>query len=190
MALSAGADQLRRHGMATGGTLVSPAGLPWLWTGVMALGLQLLLVKIVSQEVSETALLVWAIFASHLLLLPFLVRNARYIGVKLIVVGLSLNLLVMAANGGMMPVSAAGIAAVGQQDSAQPGERVTGSKDFYSDSPRLSLLSDRIILRLPNHFVRVISFGDLVIALGTFCALASVSRKLMLSPRTKSAEAI
>lgn len=179
MAAGPGVSSLRRSGVETGGPLWSPAVLPWLWTGVLALAVQLLLIKLIARETSQSTPIVWVVFVSHLLLMPFLLRNAKYLGIRLILLGLSLNLLAMASNGGMMPVAASGIDAVGQQGTLEPGDRVAGSKDVYSANPQLPLLSDRIVVRLPGHLVRVISIGDIVIALGTIGALASVSMRVL-----------
>ncbi len=179
MAAGTGAANVRWSGVDVGGPIWSPAVLPWLWTGAFALVLQLLLIKVIAPEISRTTAIVWIVFASHLLLVPFLLRNSTYLGIKLVLLGLSLNLIAMASNGGMMPVLASGIDAAGRQESVQLGDQVAGSKDIYAANPRLPLLSDRIVIRLPGHLVRVISIGDIVVALGTIVALASVSMKVL-----------
>ena len=66
MAASTGVASLRRGGVETGGPLWSPAVLPWLWIGALALAVQLLLIKVVAQQTSPTTLIVWVVFASHL----------------------------------------------------------------------------------------------------------------------------
>ena len=175
--------------MEAGGPPWSPAILPWLWTGVLALVVQLFLIKVVGPNLSQSGLIVWAVFSSHLLLVPFLVRNMRHLGVRLILLGLSLNLLAMASNGGMMPVSASGIEAAGQELSLEPGDQIAGSKDVYATDPRLAQLSDRIVVRLTGHLVRVVSIGDIIIAMGTACALVSISTKVIRQGHSTNAEA-
>ena len=186
MTASHGAANLH-HSLDVWGPIWTPAILPWLWIGVLALTLQLLLVKVVGTSALDTTLLIWAVFTSHLLLVPFLLRNIRYTGIKLVLLGLSLNLLAMASNGGLMPVAADGIDAVGQQGSFEPGDRVSGSKDIFLVTPHLPQLTDRIVVHLPGHVVRVISIGDVIVALGTIAALASVSMKVLRPTDDKKA---
>jgi hypothetical protein len=179
MNLAATADHPGQIGVRAEDSLWSPALLPWLWVGVLALTAQVLLVEIVGRAAPSFPALPGLLFASHLLLIPFLLRNMRYLGVRLMLLGLALNLIVMAANGGMMPVTANGVDAVGRQQASDltAGAPIEGTKNVYSENPRFSELSDAIVLPIPGALTRVVSVGDVLIAFGTIGALASVSMR-------------
>ncbi len=110
----------------------------------------------------------------HLLLLPFLLLNIRLIGVRLILVGLTLNLIVMVANGGLMPVEMSAVEAVGKHDQQALviGDHIAGSKNVLlaSEDIHLRPLSDAIVLPVPRPFTRALSVGDLVILVGISAA--------------------
>jgi hypothetical protein len=103
-------------------------------------------------------------------LYPFLIRNFRLWGIRLTIIGLTLNLLVMSVNGGLMPVDEAGVAAVGRHAPGQleVGDHIPRTKNVLldPDSARLPELSDSIIIRLPGPLTRAVSIGDCFIAIG------------------------
>lgn len=179
MTQSPGANGPRQIGARVEDFLWSPALLPWLWMGALALTAQVVLIEGVGRAAPGFAALPVLLFASHLLLIPFLLRNIRHLGVRLVLLGLTLNLIAMAANGGMMPVTAHGVDAVGRQQISDltVGAPIEGTKNVYSVNPRLPQLSDAIVVPLPGALTRVVSFGDILIAFGTIGALASVSSR-------------
>jgi len=119
---------------------------------------------------------------AHLLLVPFLLRNFSFWGIRLILMGLLLNLAVMVANGGLMPVDGAAVEAVGRRDPAAlaPSEHIPGSKNvlMLGDEIRLRPLSDVLVLPVPRPFTRAISLGDLFVLAGVAITCAEV-----LSPK-------
>ena len=161
--------------------------LPWLWIPLGAFAVQLGLVYGVARLHGAADVLPALMVLSHLLLVPFLLRNFRYVGMRLILLGLALNLTVMLANGGLMPVTAAGVNAVGRHDPAEltTGAHIAGSKDALLDPAdvRLPQLSDAIVLPLPRPYTRVISLGDIFIGAGMVIALASITRRLLADTR-------
>jgi hypothetical protein len=126
----------------------------------------------------------WAIVAlisSQVLLLIFAWRNSfqrqfrNRLGFWLLGVGLSLNLIVILLNGGLMPISPETVARLvpdAAPGSWQIGSRLGTGKDIVLvvDQTRLWLLSDHFLLPLPGRDV-AFSLGDIIIAAGAFIVL-------------------
>ncbi len=121
-----------------------------------------------------------AIFlASHALIMALAWINRRVKGVRWITLGLSLNLAVLLANGGWMPVTPEAITGAGQLalvPSLVSGTRVTSSKSIIlgKEHTKLWYLSDLLVLGKPFPVPSIFSPGDVVIALGA-CALIQKS---------------
>ncbi len=119
--------------------------------------------------------------AAHLLLLPFLLRNLSFWGIKLVLVGLLLNLTVMLANGGLMPVEAPAVEAVGrhQVGDLQIGAHIPGSKNVLLNPQdvRLRGLSDILVVPIPRPFTRAVSVGDLFVLAGVVVTYGEVVRR-------------
>ncbi len=119
--------------------------------------------------------------AAHLLLLPFLLRNLSFWGMKLVLIGLLLNLTAMLANGGLMPVERPAVEAVGrhQVGDLQLGAHISGSKNVLLDPEdiRLRELSDILVLPLPRPFTSAVSVGDLFVLSGVVIAFGEVVRR-------------
>ena len=119
--------------------------------------------------------------AAHLLLLPFLLRNLSFWGMRLVLVGLLLNLTVMLANGGLMPVEAPAVEAVGRQQvgDLQIGAHIPGSKNVLLNPQdvRLRELSDILVVPIPRPFTRAVSVGDLFVLTGVVIAFGEVVRR-------------
>jgi hypothetical protein len=99
--------------------------------------------------------------------------NHRLAGVRLVALGVAMNLFVMAFHGGLMPIQADILASLGVD--ATPGTILIGSKDIVvADSP-LWFLSDWLVLVMPLVTI-VASPGDLV-------AVGGVIRWLVFSRR-------
>ncbi|MEW6546912.1 MAG: DUF5317 domain-containing protein [Bacillota bacterium] len=105
----------------------------------------------------------------HFLALYAVVPNLRLPGMPLVTVGLLLNLAVIAANGGRMPVSVAALEAVGL-GRLVPVLASGGvpTHTLMDESTRLAFLGD--VFRLPPPFWRPCAFspGDAVLAVGIF----------------------
>lgn len=117
----------------------------------------------------------WAaacIIGSQVLLLAFCGLNYRIPGIALLASGLAANLLVIAANGGFMPISpetASRLVPAEMLEAFELGSRF-GWKDILllPETTRLAFLSDRLLL--PDWFPYQVAFslGDVLIAMGAF----------------------
>lgn len=105
---------------------------------------------------------------SFFLLLTFLFnafyRNSEQVGFLIAGIGVYLNLLVISANGGLMPVDSTNIPLQASEQLA------SGDSSPYhtaiSDDTRLELLGDTI--SLPYKINQLLSIGDLILAAGVF----------------------
>jgi hypothetical protein len=118
---------------------------------------------------------------AHLLLLPFLLRNLSFWGIRLVLLGLLLNLTIMFANGGLMPVEGPAVEAVGRHrlEDLDPGSPIPGSKNVLvaPGDGRLMELSDTLVLPVPKPFARAVSVGDLFVFAGVVVAYTEVIRR-------------
>ncbi len=111
--------------------------------------------------------------SSHLLLLLTVWANRHLVGVPWIGLGLLLNLAVMVANGGWMPITANALVRVGFANlvpSLASGTRVYSSKNIILslEETRLWFLSDVFALPRPFPIPSVFSIGDVIVAFGVF----------------------
>jgi hypothetical protein len=114
--------------------------------------------------------------ASYLLLAVVVWQNRRLPGMKLIAIGLLMNLTVIVANGGFMPIEPAAVRRIGHADRAgmvAAGYRVRGAKDVIlpKEQTRLWLLSDVFVIPPPFPIPTAFSPGDLFVAAGAFILL-------------------
>jgi hypothetical protein len=101
----------------------------------------------------------------------FVLVNRRLPGASLLAMGACLNLAVMIANGGYMPVTLAALERSGHLDRRvirDDGVYVTGSKDVVlpESEIRLGFLADSLSLPRPIPLAASFSLGDLFIAGG------------------------
>jgi hypothetical protein len=116
---------------------------------------------------------------SQFLLTLFAFANRAMHGMSVIVLGLALNLVVMAANGGLMPIdsqTASALVSRERLESLEDGGRF-GTKDVLLDNARLSFLGDRFVISYPWRSREAFSLGDAFIALGAFWSLARVVKQ-------------
>jgi hypothetical protein len=101
------------------------------------------------------------------LLAIFCWLNRRHVGLPLVAAGIALNLLVMGANGGTMPVSPTTLASMSNV-SAKPGTVVHWTKDrvLEDDQARLPWLGDRLLLPGYLRYLAAWSIGDVLILTG------------------------
>lgn len=117
---------------------------------------------------------------TQLLLLGFVWVNRQRPGFWLLGLGLVLNLLVIAVNGGFMPISpetVARLAPDAPQGAWSIGERLGSTKDIVlpAENIRLEWLSDRFLMGAGLRGNRVaFSLGDVSIAVGAFWLLWTV----------------
>lgn len=111
------------------------------------------------------------ILGSHAALLALAVRNLRIAGASVAALGLAMNLAVMVANGGLMPVSPETLAAAGRTEAwkigdGSPGTHVARSKDVIlrAEDTWLEPLADRYVTPFPVGSTTVIfSLGDVAL---------------------------
>ena len=125
----------------------------------------------VSDQVSAVCLL-----ASLLIFLGFAWVNRGLPGMSILLIGLALNLTVMAANGGFMPISpqtAGQLVPDGALLDFQSGDRF-GIKDIYLPplDARFEWLADRFLTPASFSYRAAFSVGDVFIAIGAFGLLA------------------
>ncbi|MHB8107013.1 MAG: DUF5317 family protein [Candidatus Cryosericum sp.] len=120
-------------------------------------------------------------------LVAFLVTNRRVLGVPILLAGLMLNVLVISANAGRMPASSAALAAAGRVEEADL-LRLHGAAAncvLMSDSTRLNVLGDSIVIRLGGSVGSAYSVGDLVALAGEVVIVFGVVRQKSASHRSE-----
>ena len=117
-----------------------------------------------------------SLVGSQVILLVFCLLNRNLPGIFLINIGLGLNLIVILANGGFMPLPIETAAYLVPQETLariESGSRIaTGSKDILLPTNEIILpwLSDRFFMPFSEY---VFSFGDVMIAIGAFWLLVA-----------------
>lgn len=108
--------------------------------------------------------------ASTLVVLAAVMRNVRQPWFWLVALGAGLNLAVILANGGVMPVDPAALAAAGL---SHPAAGVFSNTVPAADAP-LGFLGDRWATPSWLPFANVVSAGDMLIGLGAAAWIAAV----------------
>jgi hypothetical protein len=127
---------------------------------------------------------------SYLFLSLVIWINRRIPGMVLLEIGLLLNLAVMLANGGYMPITPDAMASIGnggQVEMIEPGTRDPASKDIVllREQTRLWILSDIFVLAKPFPLPTAFSLGDVLIAWGLFQV---VQHALLAQPASLSSQ--
>lgn len=117
-----------------------------------------------------------SIVLSQLLLLVFAWLNRRLAGMSILIAGLILNLAVIVANGGFMPINpntAERVIGAEGMASFELGSRI-GYKDILlpATETRLGWLADRFLPPIWSPYQVAFSLGDIFIAFGAFGMLA------------------
>ncbi len=128
--------------------------------------------RLVSAEMAAGLLVI-----SQTILLGFVLMNWRHVGIQILGIGLILNLLVIIANGGLMPISPESLQALYPDFPASAmefGVRVGSSKNILLPVSETVLagFSDSILLPEWFPWTRALSLGDLLVAVGAFWLLA------------------
>ena len=117
-----------------------------------------------------------SLLTSQIMLFGFAWFNRRIAGMSILICGLALNLAVMTANSGFMPISpqtASRLIPAEQLSDIQPGSRL-GPKDIllHPQDTRFEWLADRFLLPGWFPYQVAFSFGDILISIGVFWMLA------------------
>ena len=146
------------------------------WTLVAALGIQMTIVYAVPDAPHDV--LSAAHVGSYGFAIGFLWVNRRVPGLLVIALGGASNLLVIAANGGVMPASRSALHTAGLED--VPGQFASS---IAVGDPKLAFLGD--IFAVPASFPvhNVFSVGDIVIVLGAFVLLHKACDSALLRRR-------
>lgn len=113
---------------------------------------------------------------SYVLLLVFVSINVRHPGLIILGLGLTLNLLAIVGNGGLMPTTPEVYARSSWPEGVRIGERIPNSKDILleREDVHLYVLSDRYRWDAQT-LIRVFSIGDVIIAAGLIVTVAELA---------------
>ncbi len=151
--------------------------LRYLWLAVAAFVPQLIVAYLpATHTLLPYSLAGMLIVVSLIGFLVFIWVNRRLPGMWVLFAGMALNLAVMLANGGWMPISpatASHLAGGGMISNSSLGERF-GQKDvlLLPEDTQLSYLSDRFVLPDWSLYRVAFSPGDILIAVGAFWLMA------------------
>jgi hypothetical protein len=155
-------------GLLTGGRLQHLGERTFHAVPLLVVGVGLQLVSGLLTDVS-----VGLVLLSYVALLAFCALNLRLIGMGVVLVGLAMNSLVIAVNGGMPVRRSAVVAAdiAGYDD--LPDIKLKGKRHFEDEDDRLMFLADIVPVPVLHE---VLSFGDLVMSVGVADALVHLLR--------------
>ena len=141
----------------------------WLWLAA-GLALQAAWVRLLSRE-AALPVLHWLPALALLPALRFLWLNRSYHGLWVLAAGVTLNLLVMVSNGGLMPISPGSLRAIGSARGHIGGALALSKDRLLSDgTASLAFLDDRITFAVAGLHVAC-SVGDLLVAIGCLVTL-------------------
>ena len=146
------------------------------WLIFAALSIQLAAVASHDVAITRSAMLV-----TYPALALVALLNAHLLGMRLILLGALLNFLVMAANGGLMPVDpdAIGSGQIGTHETRAIQGPVAGTKSVVisEEEAAFSTLADRFVIQIPSYGRKVASIGDIIIGAGFFVAVGQLSMR-------------
>jgi len=157
-----------------------PPALRSLWLAMIAFLPQLLVVYLpLPHKDYPDSLVAYFILASQILFLGFAWVNRRLPGMSLLILGLVLNLAVMSANSGFMPISPQVAGRLVSQETMMEissGSRF-GTKDILllPQNTRFEWLADRFLPPSWLPYQVAFSLGDVFVGIGVFWLLAKQS---------------
>lgn len=154
--------------------------LEFAWVVLPAALFQLLLISDPWRLWREPDLAGMLLMVSYAPFVVFLVRNLHVPGLTVAAIGLALNLTVMLANGGLMPVSPESQRSARNADGREivVGARTSAGKGIVlpAEQTRFAFLSDRIIVP-PIPRPMIVSIGDLITLGGLAFGVQSAMRR-------------
>ncbi len=138
-----------------------------------ALALQVVIISVIPGAPRWAATTIH--LASYLIAGAFVVSNRHIPGLWLIAAGGASNLLVISANGGVMPASTSALETAGL-----PSPPDGFSNSIAMASPRLGFLGDNFAVPAAWPVHNVFSFGDVLLALGIAVALHRICRSRLI----------
>jgi hypothetical protein len=160
-------------GLALRGRIANLAATSFRFWALLPIGLALqLLVEFDSAPIPKALLIV-----SYVYLVAFCALNVHIVGMGVVLVGIGLNALVISANGGM-PVRVEAARAAGL---VERGERLEFDEVKHRVEDGDSVLMPLADIIPVRPFRQVLSFGDLIVAVG----MADVLAHLVRGPRRR-----
>jgi hypothetical protein len=148
------------------------------WTLPVALAIQLAITTVVPN--GPKTLYAGAHLASYGFGAAFLAANRRVPGVWLLALGASLNLLVIVANGGVMPADPDALRLAGWPVTSSDFENSTALAH-----PRLAFLGDVFAIPKLVPLANVFSIGDVLIVLGGIWAIHRICGSRLVPSRRR-----
>ncbi len=127
-------------------------------------------VPYVSELINEYFIFIHA--ASYILISIALILNFNFKSMILIFIGTIMNFIVIIVNGGKMPVSAEGLKAAGLHEYLKmliDGKVITHT--IIDKTTKLPILGDIITIPNPYPLPKLLSIGDIFLAIGIFLFL-------------------
>ncbi|HEY3365783.1 MAG TPA: DUF5317 domain-containing protein [Symbiobacteriaceae bacterium] len=155
-----------------GGRLKADFGLKQMWLAPVAY-----LLQVVNYLVVPPVLNIPVTALSYLLLFYFAWLNLENQGVRLILIGMLLNAVVIAANGGRLPVDIDTGSRIGVDVQELVGS-VSAKHAPLNDQSRLKFLGDVVPVPFPKP--RMISVGDIFALMGTFFLVQDLMGKTIV----------
>ena len=151
------------------------------WWGLAPIGLAMQLIPF-----SSHGLAVGLLIASYPVLMLFALANIRLAGFALILIGLALNLTVIAANQGM-PVTRHALVASGQGSLLGDLEHRGGAKHFLARPGNTVLLQLGDVVPIGGPIDQVVSVGDCVVYAGVVWLIVAAmrGRSVLFDPRPR-----
>ena len=155
---------------------IAAISLRWAWLVLLTLALQWPLLRAPAGLREQSSVQQVLFLASHLLLLAFVGLNWQSTAVRIVGLGVLCNLIVIVANGGLMPITPETLVQINQGSSLAQwpaGAHYGYSKDIIllRQDTALWLLSDILVLPPPFPWPTAFSLGDLIISGGLILLL-------------------
>ncbi len=149
----------------------------FVWLGLTGFFIQVLITSSYFQKLDAFFLSRILYLISNTLIIIFFVVNWLLPGVPIIILGLTLNLITILLNGGVMPVSLKAAQRMGIAYRLTSGAKY--SSEVISPQTRLPFLAD--FIPIPRPFSEVVSPGDFLILVGIFILVHFTLKKSQLN---------